>query len=489
MTPSPRMPARAALALLACIAIDGCAVGPDFERPAPPTSSRYLPPAEDRGALDPRQQHVDSAASVPAQWWTLFGSAELDQSVQRALARNGTLEAAEATLRESEETLAAGRGAFYPGIDANVSAQRARPAPILQGSAARGEPFSVLSASATVTFPLDIFGGRRRGVEGLAAQVDLQRYEAAAAQVTLAANVVDAAIALAGYRAEHQSMQELIALEREQLLSVDAQVRAGTAALSSSLSLQSLVASDEASLAALEQRLSMASHQLAVLEGTPPSEFAASGPEFDALRLPMELPLSLPSSLVRQRPDILAAEARLHAASANIGVATAAMFPSFDIAGTYGAAGTGLGSWLDPVGRFWSLGPALALPLFEGGSLLHGRRAAIAAFEAQQAIYRQTVVAGLGEVADALTALRHDTQAVRAQQAASDAAREALRLLQANEGAGLVAFADVLAADVAFHQAAIGLVQARAAQYQDTVALLAALGGGWWNAPAQEARP
>jgi len=203
----------------------------------------------------------------------------------------------------------------------------------------------------------------------------------------------------------------------------------------------------------------------------------------------MELPLSLPSSLVRQRPDILAAEARLHAASANIGVATAAMFPSFDIAGTYGAAGTGLGSWLDPVGRFWSLGPALALPLFEGGSLLHGRRAAIAAFEAQQAIYRQTVVAGLGEVADALTALRHDTQAVRAQQAASDAAREALRLLQANEGAGLVAFADVLAADVAFHQAAIGLVQARAAQYQDTVALLAALGGGWWNAPAQEARP
>ncbi len=480
---------KAALALLACAAAGGCAVGPDFERPAAPTSLRYLPPDEERAALDPQQQRVDSAAPVPAQWWTLFGSNPLDEAVQSALAHNGTLQAAESVLRESEETLEAGRGAFYPAVSADVSAQRIRPAPIQQGSAARGEPFSVLSASGAVTFPLDIFGGRRRAVEGLAAQVDLQRYEAAAARVTLAANVVDAAIAQASYRAERQSTLELIALEREQMRSVDAQVRAGTAALSSSLTLQSLVAGDEAALAALEQRLSMASHQLAVLEGIPPSEFAVSGPDFGELRLPRELPLTLPSALVRQRPDILAAEARLHAASANIGVATAAMFPSFDIAGDYGAAGAGPASWFDSIGRFWSVGPALALPLFQGGSLLHARRAAVDEFQSQQAIYRQTVLSGLGEVADALTALRHDAQAVRAQQAASDAAREALRLLQANEGAGLVAFADVLAADVAFHQATIGLVQAKAAQYQDTVALLAALGGGWWDAPAQGARP
>ena len=489
MTAVPRVLAKAALALLACGAAAGCAVGPDFERPAAPVSTRYLSRDEDAAAPDPQQQVAVMAMPVSARWWTRFGSGALDKAVQRALVRNGTLQAAESTLRESEELPAAGRGAFYPSVGLDVSAQRIRPAPVQQGSAAQVEPFSVLSASSVVTFPLDVFGGRRRAVEGLAAQADLQRYEAAAARVTLAADVVDTVIARAAHRAARQATAELIALEREQLRSVDAQVRAGTAAHSASLTLQSLIAGDEAALAALDQRLSAASHQLAVLEGTPPSEFDEPELDFAALRLPMDLPLSLPSSLVRQRPDILAAEARLHAASANIGVATAAMFPSFDIAGTYGAAGTGLATWFDPAGRFWSVGPALTLPLFQGGSLRHGRRAAIDAFEAQQAAYRQTVLAGLGEVADALAALRHDAQAVRAQQAALDAAREALRLLRASEGAGLVAFSDVLAADVAFHQAAIGLVQAQSVRYQDTVGLFAALGGGWWDTDAQGAQP
>lgn len=479
---------RAGAAVLACAALGGCAVGPDFERPAPPSTQHYVAPDEEAGGA-PSQQRIALEGTVQAQWWTLFQSKTLDAAVERALARNGTLEAAQASLLASEETWRAGAGGFYPAVNANVSAQRARSAPIQQGSSAHAEPFRVVSASTVVTFPLDVFGARRRAVEELGAEADVQRQEVGAARVALVANVVDACIALAGHRAERRATLELIALERGQLNSMEAQVRAGTAAQSGSLTLRSLIAGDEASLAALDQRISVAQHRLAVLQGTPPSETEPIELDFTDIQLPMDLPLSLPSTLARQRPDILAAEARLHAASAHIGVATAAMFPSLDLAASYGAAGSRLGNWLDPAGRFWSVGPALTAPLFNGGALRHGRQAAIDDYQAQQATYRQTVVAALGEVADALEALRHDAQAVRAQEAASDAAREALRLLQASQAAGLVSDADVLAADAAFHQATIGLVQAQASRYEDTVALLAALGGGWWDTTSAEPRP
>jgi len=478
-----------AAALLACIAIAGCAVGPEFERPSGPDTPHYLARDDEVVPPDPAQQRIVPADDVPATWWRAFGSKPIDTAVQRALERNGTLEAAKASLRASEETWRAGGGAFDPAVEASVSARRTRSAPIQQGSASRGEPFSVLAASTSVTFPLDIFGGRRRAVEGLQAQAELQAHAVSAARVALIANVVDACIALAGYRSQRRATLELIAFERDQLHGIDAQVRAGTAARFSSLTLQSLIAADEALLSELDQRISVTRHRLAVLQGTPPSELTAVDLDFADIQLPMELPLSLPSTLARQRPDILAAEARLHAASANIGVTTAAMFPSFDIAATYGAAGSNVANWLDPIGRFWTIGPALAAPLLNGGALAHARQAAIDDYQAQQATYRQTVVAALGEVADALQALRHDAQAVRAQEAASDTAREALRLVQANQRSGLVAYVDVLAADVALRRAAIGLVQAQAARYQDTVALLAALGGGEWAAPPTGARP
>jgi len=481
--------ARMGTAVLACIAAGGCAVGPDFDRPAAPATPHYLAPDEAAGVAASGQPRIDPAGTVRAQWWTLFRSTGLDAAVERALARNGTLEAAQASLLASEEAWRAGAGGFYPAVNAGVSAQRARSAPVQQGSSAHGEPFRVLSASTVVTFPLDVFGARRRAVEELGAEADVQRQQVGAARVALVANVVDACIALAGHRAERRATLELIALERAQLDSMEAQVRAGTAARSGSLALKSLIAGDEAALAALDQRISVAQHRLAVLQGTPPSESEPLELDFADIQLPMELPLSLPSTLVRQRPDILAAEARLHAASANIGVATAAMFPSFDLAASYGAAGSHLRDWLDPAGRFWSVGPALAAPLLNGGALRHGRQAAIDDYQARQATYRQTVVAALGEVADALEALRHDAQAVHAQEAASDAAREALGLVQASQAAGLVSDADVLAADAAFHQATIGLVQLRASRYEDTVALLTALGGGWWDTTSAEPRP
>jgi NodT family efflux transporter outer membrane factor (OMF) lipoprotein len=249
------------------------------------------------------------------------------------------------------------------------------------------------------------------------------------------------------------------------------------------LSQRSLIASNQALLAALRQKIDQSEHLLALLEGVLPSQLKLPQIELDDLALPQDLPIGLPSELVRRRPDILSAEAGLHAASANIGVATAAMFPSLTLSATYGVAGTSLEKLLSGGETFWSVAPALAAPLFRGGSLRAQRQAAIDAYDAQRANYRQTVLAAFGQVADALKALEHDAEALRAQAEAKSAAAEALALVQANERAGLVAYVDLLTADVLYHQAVIGYLQALAQRHQDTVALFAALGGGWWNAP------
>jgi NodT family efflux transporter outer membrane factor (OMF) lipoprotein len=477
---------RGALAALALAAmLGGCAVGPDFVRPSAPDADRYTSGPSPAATIvaDGQAQRFDTAATMSAHWWQAFGSPALDDTVQRALLNSATLQAAEASLRQSEDNLHAGDGVFFPRLDAGLSATRERTAPIQQGSSAKGNPFDVVSLGGTVSYPLDLFGGERRAVEGLAAQVDTQRFESKAAYVTLSANVVDACIARAGYLAQVRSTQRLIALERDQLAGIEAQQRAGVAPYADVLTQRGLIAGNESLLAALLQKASQAEHLLALLQGTTPSAAALPDLDLDHLVLPLALPLSVPSDLVRQRPDILAAEAQLHAASANIGVATAAMFPSFDLTATYGAAGSGFGSLLAAGGRFWSLGPALAAPLFHGGSLWYGRQAAIEAEAQQRAVYRQTVLAAFAQVADTLAALQHDAQSVAASRQSRDAAGEALRLLQANYRAGLVAYTQVQLADVQFQQADIAWLQAVVARYQDTVALFAALGGGWWNAP------
>ena len=250
------------------------------------------------------------------------------------------------------------------------------------------------------------------------------------------------------------------------------------------LSVRSLIAANQALLAPLEQNASQAEHLLAMLEGVVPSKANLPDIDLTGLSLPADLPLSLPSDLVNQRPDILSAEALMHVASANIGIATAAMFPSFSLSGTYGGASTTLAN-LSAVSKFWSIGPTATTPVFQGNSLWYVRRAAIDAYQQSQANYRQTVLGAFEQVADSLKALEHDAEGLQAQVEARRAAGEALNLLQVNYRAGLVAYPDVLAADVQFHQATIGYLQAVAQRHQDTVALFVALGGGWWN----EARP
>ena len=247
------------------------------------------------------------------------------------------------------------------------------------------------------------------------------------------------------------------------------------------LSIRSLIAANQALLAPLEQKVSQAEDLLATLEGVTPSKVFLPDIEVTELSLPGDLPVSLPSDLVRQRPDILAAEAQLHTASASIGVATAAMFPSISLSGTYGISGSTFSNLSASSGRFWSIGPSATIPLFQGGTLWYTRKAAIDAFQQSQASYRQTVLGAFAQVADSLKALEHDAEALQAQVEAQRASGEALNLLKDGYRAGLVAYLDVLTADVQFHEATIAYLQAVAQRHQDTVALFVALGGGWWN--------
>ena len=475
--------------VLAAVLLSACAVGPDFVRPAPPAVDRYTsePQTATTLAAGGQVQRFKSDTAVAADWWRLFKSPQLDAMVQQAITNSPTLEASEATLRQSQDNLRAGYGVFFPQIDAGAGASRNRSAPAETGLKTPGSIYNLVTASATIGYTLDVFGGERRTVEGLRAQTDFQRNSNIAAYLTLSANVVNTSIARAAYAAQIRATKQLIAMEIEQLDATKAQVNAGTSPYSTVLSMRSLIAANQALLAPLKQKVDQSEHLLATLEGITPSQASLPDIELSALTLPSDLPLSLPSDLVRQRPDILEAEAQLHVASANIGVATAAMFPSFSLTGNYGAAGSSLGNLSAASGRFWSNGPSISIPLFHGGSLWYGRKAAIDAYQASQANYRQTVLTAFAQVADSLKALEHDAEGLQAQTEAQRAAEEALHLLQANYRAGMVAYLDVLTADVQFQQTTVAYVQAVAQRHQDTVALFVALGGGWWNATSQTA--
>jgi len=470
-----------AVAILALLS--GCAVGPDFVPPSAPVEKAYIKEGSTQPTFlaNAAQQSISTNSVVDAEWWRLFRSASLNDAVTQAIGNSPTLAASEATLRQSQDSLQAGYGVFFPQVQGEFGGARERSAPISEGSQLPGSIFNYMSAGLNISYVLDIFGGQRRAVEELSAQRDGQLYASKAAYVTLTANVVNACIARSAYVAEIQAATEILKLERDQLAAIKAQLQAGTAPYTAALTIQTQIASTAATLAPLRQRLDQANHLLAMLEGTTPS--AAELPEIDfaSLALPRNLPLSLPSELVRQRPDILQAEAQMHAANANVGVVTAAMFPSFSLTGTFGVAGSSLGNLSPANSKFWSIGPSVSLPVFRGGSLWYGHKAAEDLLVASQANYRQTVLTAFQQVADSINALEHDAEGVQATVDARHAAQENLQMLQINLRAGVAAEIDVLVADVQFHQANIAALEANAQRYQDTVALFVALGGGWWN--------
>ncbi|HEV2285267.1 MAG TPA: efflux transporter outer membrane subunit [Steroidobacteraceae bacterium] len=473
-------------ALLAPLLLAGCAVGPNYTRPKAPDVTHYAHGGDPAATVTAQgaAQRFAPGARLEADWWRLFGCEQLDAVIDEALRTNPGLEAAEATLRESEDNLRSGYGIFYPQAEADAAATRQRFSPLKFGSGATSSVFNLFTLSASVSYALDVFGGERRMIEGLHAQVDLQRATEQAAWLTLIANVVNTVVARAAYHAEVDATNELIGLQRQQVELARAQANAGTAPYANVLSLASELAATQATVPQLEQRLAQSDDLLATLVGHVPAEWAPPDIGLAQLTLPVELPLSLPSELVRQRPDVLLAEATAHAASANIGVATAAMLPSLTLTGSYGANSTTAGQLTAAGGRAWDAGAGLTQPLFAGGTLWFRRKAALDEYRRTSALYRQVVLGAFAQVADSLRALEHDAAALRAQDEAVETARQALHLLQANYQAGLATYLDVLGADAQYHQAMINDLQMEALRYQDTVALYVALGGGWWSQSA-----
>jgi NodT family efflux transporter outer membrane factor (OMF) lipoprotein len=459
----------------------GCAVGPDFQRPAAPGDVRYTPEApQSTAAGEGHAQRFIAGQAVDARWWQLLRCPALDSIVGQALSGNQSLEASRATLRESQDSLRAGYGVFFPQVDARAGATRQlyNPAPGTLPSST----FNLFSLSGTVSYSLDVWGGQRRQVEALGAAVDVQRYALAAAYIMLTGNVVDAVIAQAAYGDELDATRATISVLQEQVRIARAQATGGTSPYSTVLTLQSQLASTEATLPPLEEKIDQAADLLAMLTGRTPASWKQPTLALSDLRLPDELPVSLPSQLVRQRPDVLVAEAQLHGANANIGVATAAMLPNVTLTGALGANGTSLGNVFASNSPFWSAGAGLVQPVFHGGALYYQRKAAIDARDAAAAEYRQTVLGAFQQVADTLRGLSHDADTLAAETEAVETAEKALRLVQANYQSGIATYLQVLVADGLYLQAKLGYVQAVAQRLQDTVALYVALGGGWWNA-------
>ncbi len=397
--------------------------------------------------------------------------------VAEGVHNNPTLEAAEASLRLSHDNLRAGYGIFYPQASLDVAASRQKFSPERFGSDAPAPIFNLVTLSASVSYALDVFGGEHRMVENLQAQADQQRAIVQGSYLVLVGNIVNTAIAMAAYRDEIELTNEMIALQGEEISIAEKQSKAGVAAYSAVLALQSQLSLLEASLPSLQQKLSQSGHLLASLAGYAPSEWQPPEFSMDDLVLPEKLPLSLPSKLVRQRPDILAAEAGMHAASANIGVASAAQFPSFTLSASFGQNSTSMNNLLAKNGSFWNVGPDISTPLFDGGTLAARKAGAVEAYRQSQALYRQTVISALTQVADTLRALEHDAKVSLAYSQGLNAAKDALHLARANYRAGTVNYLQVLNADMQYHQARLNYLEACAQRLQDTTAFFVAMGG------------
>ena len=478
---------RSAASLAIVLVLGGCAVGPDFRQPpAPADATPYTPDplpsrtAQAEGAGGVPQRFV-SGQDIPDQWWSLFHSEALDQLIRNGLAHSPTMAAAQAALREAQENYNAQSGnLLYPNVNGQLGAARERASAVSTGIPG-GSVFNLVNAQVNVSYTFDVFGASRRTLEGAQAAVDYQRLQWEASYLSLTANLVTTAIKEASLRGQLAATREVLAAEQEQLAVIEKQFALGAIPRTTVLSQRSQVALTLAGLPALEKSLAQTRHQLSVYAGKLPGE--AGMPEFqlDSLQLPADLPVSLPSALVRQRPDIRASEALLHAASAQVGVATANQYPQITLNGSFGSAASRTAELFGSGAGFWSLAAGLTQPIFNGGALSAKRRAAIAAFDQAQAQYRATVLTAFQNVADSLRALDADASTLKAQAELEAVARETLDLSTRQYRLGAVSHLALLDAERNYQQAHVGLVQARAARYADTAALFQALGGGWWN--------
>ena len=478
------MSRRLPLSLL-LIALAGCTVGPDFVRPELAADADYTQQAFTRTALADiatggAAQRLIAGMDIPGQWWTLFRSPELNALVEEALRANPDVSAAQAALRQANELVYADQASLFPSVGANLSKTREKVSGASTG-AASAPILTLSSASLNVSYAPDVFGGTRRQIESSTAQAQYQRFALEATYLTLSTNVVNTAVNLASLRDQIAATGQIIQLQSDHLDLLQAQRRLGAIADTDVLTQQTALAQTRATLAPLQKQLAQTRNQLMAYLGRFPNQDKGERFNLASLHLPQELPVSLPSALVSQRPDVRAAEAQLHEASANIGVAVANQLPQFSITGSLGST-VASGSKLFSAGSgVWSLAGAIAQPLFDAGALEHRKRAAVAAYDQSAAQYRGTVITAFQDVANVLRALEADAEALKQQVAAERSAQASLALVQAQYRLGAVAYINLLTAQQTYQNTVLTRVQAQAVRYSDSAALFQALGGGWWN--------
>jgi NodT family efflux transporter outer membrane factor (OMF) lipoprotein len=471
--------AGGALVLATPLALGACAVGPDYHRPALSPAAGY----GDRGPTVPGPgPQLAMGAEVDARWWRTFGSPALDALVAEALEKNQTIAAAQASLRAAREAMIAERGALYPSLQASYAPSRQKFAQTLASPLQSGASlYSLTTSQVSVSYAPDLFGGVRRNVESLVAQQEAQRFELEAARLTVATNVVAAAVQDAYLRAQVDADRQVIEDQQRGLGIVERQFELGQASRADLAAQQSALAQAEAALPPAEKQFEVNRDLLAALVGRTPAEPPAQSFDMAALRLPDALPLSVPARLVAQRPDVRVAEAQLHAASAQIGVAAAARWPNVQIDAAAGSAALSYGVSLAHDATFWSIAGNVTQQIFQGGALRHRQRGAEAAYDQALAQYQAAVAGAFQNTADVLHALESDAAADRAARAAEAAADRSLSVAQRQLELGQIGRLDILATEQAALQARVAALQARAGWYGDVAALFQALGGGWWN--------
>jgi NodT family efflux transporter outer membrane factor (OMF) lipoprotein len=483
------MRARRAALLLATAApvLLGCAVGPDFKKPAPPDVASYtaqpLTPTVSTNTPGGEAQTFTQGGDITADWWTLYHSQTISGLVERAIANSPDLKAARAALRVAHENTAAQRGAYYPSLSAGVAAQRFSQPPNTLAPVPSNNSFeyNLFTPELSVSFFPDVFGLNQRTVEALHAQERGTRYQLMATYTTLTSNVVVTAIQEAVTDAQIQATQDFIDEESKSVDILEYQLKEGYANRIDLAAQQSQLAQAKASLPPLIKQAAQFHDQLAVLCGQFPSQAPALDLDLASLQLPQNIPVSLPSTIVSRRPDILQAQENLHAASANIGVAVANRLPNIELTADAGSTALAIGKLFTPGTGFWDIGSALTQPIFEGGKLMHQERGARAAYDQALEQYKSTVLQAFQNVADSLVALQQDAEALKAAAAADDAAKVTLDLTQRQVKDGYTGYLSLLGAQSAYQQAHIGLLAAEANRYADTAALFQALGGGWWH--------
>jgi|SRR5579863_674431 len=480
--------------VLLTVGLSACAVGPNFRRPTPPTATGYgsAPSQGETGSstgLGGGRQHFDSAAQVPAEWWKLFESPKLNALIAQALEANPDLAAARAALREAHELYEAQLTSFFPTAQGGFSATRAKNA---LGSIAnptslpQSNPYyNLFTAQVSVSYLPDVFGATRRAVEAAKAQETNNRFQLEATYLTLTSNVVVTALQEASLRGQIASSERLVELQQQVTRAVRGQRALGTA---SELDLLAQIASEAqtaATLPPLRKQLGQTRDELTALLGRLPADEPDETFLLEEMTLPLELPVSLPSKIVLQRPDVRAAEANLHIASAEAGIALANLLPQFTITAETGSSALAMSQLFKGGTGFWDVGASLTQTLFDAGALLHKHRATDAALDQAGAHYRAAVILACQNVADTLRALQADADALKASAEADRAAESAFELARKQQALGTISLVAMLNAEQTYQQAEVAVVQARASRYADSAALFQALGGGWWNRPGE----